>query len=135
MAEGFGPASRNFRWAIGATVLTTAVAIVDLSLGTRAILIGTYVLGPLLAALRCGPRETGAIAAYSIVLGFFSGSWNEIMLETEHLTRLLPLAIGAALAVFIAHLRLRLERTRDHLVAQNALAVIDKAIGSIDSVS
>jgi PAS domain S-box-containing protein len=51
------------------------------------------------------------------------GPWNDIFLEGEHLTRLLALVIGAAVSVWIAALRVARERTNDHLLAQNALAV------------
>ena len=123
MAERFGPASTDRRWAIGAVALTLAVASVDAAMGERLILTGSLVFGPLLAAVRCGPRDTALIGALAFTLGVVGGTWNEIFLEREHLTRLLPLAVGSGLAVYIANLRLRIERTRDHLAAQNALAV------------
>ena len=122
MAHGFGHAGTDRRWALGAAVLTTALAALDAAF-PDIILIGILVLGPLLAAARSDPRDTAALALYAVTLGFFGGLWGDIFLETEHLTRLLALAIGSAVAVWIASLRVARERTNDHLLAQNALAV------------
>ena len=122
MAHGFGHAGSPRRWALGAAVLTTLLAGLDAAL-TGAILIGVLVLGPLLAAARCSTRATAALAVYALALGVLSGLWNDIFFETEHFTRLLALVIGATVAVWIAALRTRGERTTDHLLAQNALAV------------
>ena len=123
MAHRFGHAGAARRWALVAAALTTLLAGIDAALGASAILTGILVLGPLLAAARSGPRETAALAAYAVFLGFVGGTGNEIFLEREHLTRLLALTIGASVAVWIAALRTRGDRTTDHLLAQNALAV------------
>ena len=123
MAEPYGRAGTGRGWALAAATLTTAAAAVDYALGPDVILIGIYVLGPLVALLRAGPLETAAVTVYALLLGVVGGAWNEIFLETEHFTRLLALSVGAVLAVYIARLRVSAERTRDHLVAQNALAV------------
>ena len=122
MAEGFGPASTDRRWALGAVALTGVTALVDSAFG-EVVLLTFFVFGPLLAAVRCTPRETGAVGVVAVALGVVAGTWNDIFLETDHLTRLVVLLAGSALAVYIAGLRLRIERTRDHLIAQNALAV------------
>jgi PAS domain S-box-containing protein len=123
MAEAFGHARMDRRWAIGALVLTSAIAVVDASF-PDIVLLTFFVFGPLLAALRCGPNTTAAIGLYAIALGVVAGRWNDVFFDAEdHLTRLLLLIAGAVLAVYVARLRLSMERTRDHLVAQNALAV------------
>jgi PAS domain S-box-containing protein len=122
MASRFGHGGSDRRWALGAAALTTAVALVDAALSDAAI-IGVFVLGALLAAARSGPRETAAVGAYAFALGVVAGLWDDIFLETGHVTRLLTLAVGGAVAVWAANLRERVERTRDHLIAQNALAV------------
>ena len=123
MAQGFGHAAAARRWTLGAAVLTTLIAGVDAALGSSAILTGLLVLGPLLAAARSGIRATAALAIYAVLLGFVGGLWNEIFLEREHFTRLAALAIGSGVAIWIAALRVARERTNDHLLAQNALAV------------
>ena len=122
MAHGFGHAPAAQRWALGAAALTTVLAALDAAL-SGAILTGILVLGPLLAAARSGPRATALLAGYAVALGFVGGLWNDNFLEGEHFTRLFALAIGSSLAVWIAALRARGERTNDHLLAQNALAV------------
>jgi len=103
-------------------VLATLLAALDFAL-SGAVLLGILVLAPLVAAARSGPRDTGVVAAYAVVLGVLAGLWNDIFFETEHFTRLAALAIGAGVAIWIASLREARERTNDHLLAQNALAV------------
>ena len=122
MAHRFGPPAVARRWAIGAAVLTTVLAIADAAL-SGVILTGILVLGPLLAAARSGPRETAVLAAYAVVLGVLGGVWNDNFVEGEHFTGLLALTVGAAVSIWIASLREGGERTNDHLLAQNALAV------------
>ena len=130
MAHRFGHVAAARRWALGAAALTTALAILD-AFASSVILTGILVLGPLLAAARCGPRATAALSGYAVLLGLLGGLPNDIFLEGEHLTRLLALAIGALVAIWIAALRTRGERTNDHLLAQNALAVSLVESGSI----
>jgi PAS domain S-box-containing protein len=122
MAQSFGHAAGARRWALGAAAVTTALAGLDAA-WLNATLLGVIVLGPFVAAARARPRDTAYVAAYAIALGIAAGLWNGIFLEAEHLTRLPALVAGSALAVWIADLRLRSEHTRDHLIAQNALAV------------
>ncbi len=130
MAHRFGHVAAARRWALGAAALTTALAIFD-AFASGVVLTGILVLGPLLAAARCGPRATAALSGYAVLLGLLGGLPNDIFLEGEHLTRLFALAIGALVAVWIAALRTRGERTNDHLLAQNALAVSLVESGSI----
>ena len=122
MAQGFGHGGTARRWALGAAALTGALAAVDASFPDT-VLLGIFVSGPLLAAVRSGPRETAMVAALAVTLGVLAGVWNDIFLEKEHLTRLPALLIGSLVAIWIAGVRMRGERTNDHLVAQNALAV------------
>jgi PAS domain S-box-containing protein len=121
MANGFGRERTARRWALGAAALTTLLAGIDAAV--PAVLLGVFVSGPLLSAVRAGPRETAAVAVYALALGILAGLWNDIFLEGNHLTRLPPLVIGSIVAIWIAGVRLRGERTNHHLVAQNALAV------------
>ena len=119
---GFGQVAAARRWALRAAALTTALAILDAFAGSGVILTRILVLGPLLAAARCGPRATAALSGYAVLLGLLGGLWNDIFFEGDHLARL-PGVIGAAVAAWIANLRQRSERTREHMIAQNALAV------------
>src|SRR5688572_24314681 len=134
MAEGFGHGRAARRWAFGAATLTTGLALIDAGF-PDVVLLGVFVTGPLLCAVRSGPRETALIAAYAIVLGVLSGVWNDIFLDRDHLTRLPGLVIGSLVAVWIADVRLRSERTNDHLVAQNALAVTLVEARSLDDAT
>ena len=123
MANGFGRSAADRRWALGAAALTTVLAGIDAAL-TGVVLTGILVLGPLLAAARSGPRVTGALAVYTVALGF----------RGRRVERHLP---GGRAPHPPARARDRRgssrsgsqrcgqsgERTNDHLLAQNALAV------------
>jgi PAS domain S-box-containing protein len=102
--------------------LTTLLAGIDAA-APDVVLVGAFVLGPLVAAARSGTRETATVAMYAFALGVLAGVWNDVFLSGDHLTRLFALAIGASVSVWIAALRAHGELTNDHLLAQNALAV------------
>src|SRR5688572_24295913 len=104
MAHGFGHAAADRRWALGAAAVPTVLAGVDAAL-SGAVLTGLLVSGPLIGALRSSVRATAFLAAYAVALGVVGGLWNDIFLETEHLTRLLALVIGAGVAIWVAELR------------------------------
>lgn len=122
MANGFGPRLGDRRWALAAATVTLLLAALDASF-PHVVLLGILVVGPLLAAARCSPVETAAVGALAIVLAVVGGTWDHVFFEREHLTRLPAVIAGSALAVWIAGLRSGSDRTREHLVAQNALAV------------
>jgi PAS domain S-box-containing protein len=123
MAGSFEHGDSDRRWALAAAALTTLVAAADLALGADVVLLGLFVFGPLLAAGRASRRATAGVGLYAVALGIAAGAWNDVFFDTDHVTRL-PVVIGGSLvAVWIAGLRQRSERTREHLVAQNALAV------------
>ena len=121
MADGFGHRRTARRWALGAAALTALLAGVDAALPV--VLLGVFVAGPLLCAVRSSARETAVVAAYALVLGILAGLWNDNFFEAEHVTRLPALAIGSLVAIWVSRVRVGSERTTNHLVAQNALAV------------
>lgn len=122
MPGSFLQGDTDRRWALAAAVLTTVLALTDLA-ASGEVFIGVFVLGPLLAAARSGRRETIAVGTFAVALGLASGLWNDNFFENDHFTRMPALLGGAAVAAWIAGLRQRSERTRDHLIAQNGLAV------------
>ena len=123
MPGSFVHGDSDRRWALSAAALTTALALVDTAVGDSNLLLNALVLGPLLAAARSSPRATAAVGLYAVALAAASGLWNENFLEGEHFARLPTIVGGSVLAGWIANLRQRSERTREHLIAQNALAV------------
>ena len=106
MAKWFGHGRSVRRWALGAATLTTGLALLDAAFPDL-VLLGVFVTGPLLCAVRSSPRETALVAAYAIALGVLAGVWNDIFFTRDHLTRLPGLTIGSLVAVWIAGVRQR----------------------------
>jgi PAS domain S-box-containing protein len=92
------------RFFLAGLAITTAVAALDAAL-TQVILIGLLIAGPLVAAVGATARQTAIVAAWSLVLGLVVAIADEIFLHTEHLTRLLAVALGGMLTVYVAQLR------------------------------
>jgi PAS domain S-box-containing protein len=99
----------------------TAVAVLDAAL-TEVVLIGLLIAGPLMAALGATTRQTAIVTGYSVVLGLVVAIADDIFLETEHLTRLLAVALGGAIAIYVAHLRGQRELDASRLRTQFAAA-------------
>jgi PAS domain S-box-containing protein len=90
----------------------TLVAVVDVAISHGAVLIGLLVTGPLLAALRATARTTAVVAAYAVVLGVLLGWPDDMFLTSDHVVRVVVVAIGSGIAVLLARTRERLERAR-----------------------
>jgi phosphoserine phosphatase RsbU/P len=114
------------RWALAAFGLTTAVAVVDVLMGERLILIGLFIAGPMLAAVRLDGPRTGLVAAYAlglaVAVGPFDGTWG----TPDHFIRCSVVAVGGGFATAIAYSRSSRERrlaqiTRVAEVAQRAI--------------
>ncbi|HEX2232948.1 MAG TPA: SpoIIE family protein phosphatase [Thermoleophilaceae bacterium] len=104
--------------------ITTAIAAVDAAEGARLIVIGLLIAGPLVAALGATARQTAIVSAYSLALGVLLGLPNDIFLETEHITRLLAVALGAGISVYVARLRGQRELDASRLRTQFAVAQV-----------
>jgi hypothetical protein len=107
---------------ITALVLTTAIAVVDAAIGNSAIVISALVVGPLVAATAAGALRTASVYAYTLVAGVLLGVPDDIFLTRDHLARLLTVAVGGGLAVWIARLRETRERDSVGLAIQYAVA-------------
>jgi serine phosphatase RsbU (regulator of sigma subunit)/PAS domain-containing protein len=95
-------------WTLIGVGVATVIAILDASINQDVILIGILVVGPLLASLGAGPRATALVAVYSTVLALIVGIPHDVFLEfEEHLTRVLSVVVGGAIAVWIARVRER----------------------------
>jgi PAS domain S-box-containing protein len=98
-------------WLAGAFVLASAFAAIDALVGGAALPYGLLILPPLLMAARSSARTTALVAAYSLALALFLGIPDEISDTVDYLLRVLMVATGGALAVWIASLRQRAEET------------------------
>jgi serine phosphatase RsbU (regulator of sigma subunit) len=100
------PGPRDERsWLLANFLLATGIAVLDASVSV--VLLGFLVVPPMLAALRAGPVGTALIAGYCFALGIDSGVWNDFFLSSDHMIRLLVVALSGALAVWVAELRRR----------------------------
>ena len=113
---------RALRVFLLALAVTTAITAADIALGKSTILIGTLVAGPLIAALGAGSLRTAIVFAYSLLAGLLLGFPDHIFFTGDHLFRLLTVAVGGALAVWIARLRESRERDSRGLRIQYAVA-------------
>ena len=99
---------------LATAVLVAALFALDVATRDGTVFVPLYLLAPLLAALFTGSRATLGIAALAIVLGSIGlvddGQW-----DGQDLIRLCALVAGSALAVWIAALRDRLQRTGSEL--------------------
>ena len=105
-----------------ALAVTFGVILLDLLLGGRVILVELLVAGPLIAATRATVIETAIVAALalaaSIPLGLASGAF----FEAAHVSGVVAVAIGGALAVVIARLRSGGEKDSARLRVQYGVA-------------
>jgi serine phosphatase RsbU (regulator of sigma subunit)/PAS domain-containing protein len=96
------------RWAVIGIVASTLVAGLDALLGESAVFTGLIVAGPMLASYGASPRATGLVSVYATVLALLVGIPNDIFLDPgEHLTRVVTVVVGGAIATWIAHARQR----------------------------
>jgi phosphoserine phosphatase RsbU/P len=109
-----------------AVLVTSAIALLDAGTGSRAILLGLLIAGPLLAAASLDAQRTAIIGLYALGLAVLLGIPNRNFGTTDHLLGCLTVATGAALGAFIAHRRTQQEQlllrvTRIAEVAQRTI--------------
>jgi PAS domain S-box-containing protein len=110
--------------AIAAALVMAALFALDTVTGDDTVFVPGYVLGPLIVALAAGPRPTAAVGIVATALGFF-GLLQDGDFEGQDVIRIVTVAAGSALAVWIAVLRTRLQR---------ANAELGEAVGLLDIV-
>jgi PAS domain S-box-containing protein len=101
--------------------------VVDALLSNSTILIGLLVTGPLLSALRASSRTTVIVSVYAVALGVLLGWPDHMFLTTDHVVRVVIVALGSTLAVLLARTRERLERAR---FRYSLIADADVVLGS-----
>jgi hypothetical protein len=87
-----------------------AVALID-SLTDRVILTTVFVVAPVALAAVGTPSQVAAIGLLSIALALVSGLWDQYFLAVDHVTRVLIVVTGSALAVVGARARARAEHS------------------------
>jgi PAS domain S-box-containing protein len=109
-------------FAIAAAVVMAALFALDTATGNDIVFVPGYVLGPLIVALLAGPRPTAAVGVVATALGLI-GLVQDGDFEGQDVIRIVTVAAGSALAVWIAALRARLQRSNTSL--GEALGLLD----------
>jgi PAS domain S-box-containing protein len=99
-----------------------ALFILDALTGDDTVFVTAYVLGPLLVALVAGVRPTATVGVIATGLGAL-GLLQDGDFEGQDSIRIVTVAAGSALAVWIAALRTRLQRANEEL--GEALGLLD----------
>ena len=86
------------------------LAVADVIIAANAVLIPLLVVGPLIAAVRGGPRATTAVAALSLVLAIALGPIDEGLFAAQHIVQCVVVLAGGFFAVAAAGARERYER-------------------------
>ncbi len=109
--------------AVLAALAVAVVFAVDLATGDDTVLVPAYVLAPLIAALAARPREIAALAILTTTLAAIglAATWT----GGQDVIRLVTVAAGSALAVWIAELRARLQAVNVELT--EAFGLLDVA--------
>ncbi|HEV2074644.1 MAG TPA: SpoIIE family protein phosphatase [Thermoleophilaceae bacterium] len=92
-------------WILLPLALIAGVIAADLLAGLEESLIATLVLAPLVGSLMLGPRHTALVGLVAVLAAIALGVPGEFFAEAAHLTRVLPVAVAAALSVWAAGLR------------------------------
>ena len=107
------------------------VAVVDVAVGSEAVLAELLVVGPLLAATGATERQTVSVALVAMAIVVPIGFAYDAFGSNAHVTSIAVVALGGVLAVIIARLRTARERDAARLQVQYGVA---RAIGDADSV-
>jgi phosphoserine phosphatase RsbU/P len=93
-----------------AVLVTSAIALLDAWTGSRPILLGLLIAGPLLAAASLDAQRTAIVGLYALGLAVLLGIPGGILGTTDHLLGCLVVAVGGALGAFLAHRRAQQEQ-------------------------
>jgi PAS domain S-box-containing protein len=98
------------------------VAIVDIAVGSRAVLVEFLIVGPLIAAMGASVPQTMVVALVSVLFALPLGLSSDAFGSAEHLTGVLAVAVVGALTVAIARLRVTRELNAARLRVQYHVA-------------
>lgn len=115
--------------ALALGVLATIV-VADMVLGPELSISASYAVAAVFAAVVSTVRRTALVALAAFAMSALSGVWNQTMGSTEWATRLTLTAALGALAVVVAHVRIRRERDLRHMtvVAETAQRAVLRAM-------
>ncbi len=90
----------------------------DIALGAKVALVGTYAVAPFLTAVTGGPRATAIVAVATIAVGAASGLWNDNTGSDGWIARLVIIAAAGVFATMAARAaeRARMGMFRLHLL-------------------
>lgn len=97
-------------WTWFSVALVTALFLLNIVVGDHLILIGTLVMGPLLAASFAPPATTAGVGAYATALALLAGAVNGIFGTSDHLGRVVVVGGGTLLSVLASSRRTDRER-------------------------
>ena len=81
------------------TAVVTAIAVLNLVVGDRAVLVELLIAGPLVAAAGTSPERTAVVALYALVLSLPLGLAGDTFGSLQHLVGVAAVATGGVLAV------------------------------------
>jgi hypothetical protein len=97
------------RWTLAAVAFLAVLVVTDVALGPHVQFTGSLVVAPFLASAMLSPRTTLAVALLTILCAVGLATVNDVR-AAEEAVRLLVVACGGGLAVWLAWRRVRRER-------------------------
>jgi phosphoserine phosphatase RsbU/P len=113
------------------------VWLLDLALGATVVISGSYAIAAVLAAALVSVRATARVGAAAAGLAALAGLWNDNLGTMDWALRVALAAGLAAVAVFVAMVRVRREQALRHMtvIAETAQRAVLRAMPSaVDSV-
>ena len=103
--------------------LAGALALLDGLVSHSFVVVSMLAFPPVIASTRASVAETALVGIVCFCLAVLSGLWNENFGDGDYFVRLLVVAAGAGVAVWMADLRVSLARERDaaDLLAETGL--------------
>ena len=96
--------------ALIAMLLASAIAVLDGLTSNQLVIVGLLAIPPVIAAMSASLPETAVVAAFCIVLALLSILWNQGIDHGQRLVALTTVSAGALVGLWVASLRLRLNR-------------------------
>lgn len=96
--------------ALIAMLLASAIAVLDGLTSSQLVIVGLLAIPPVIAAMSASLPETAVVAAFCIVLALLSILWNQGIDHGQRLVALTTVSAGALVGLWVASLRLRLNR-------------------------
>ena len=98
------------RPAILAMLIATVIVVMDGASGSMLVLVSLLAIPPVVAAMSASVPETGIVGGFCLTMGVLSGLWNEDLVELQYFARLVTVAAGGVVGLWVASLRVNLSR-------------------------